>query len=107
MRDTVEDVIGSHVSKKLGPVWGCDKQGEVRAAVSSFHLPSADVVCRHQIPGAWRLNGQPGFWLQCGNLFQARTMSKYVAMQIQMQELGLADKNFAGHLDKADPDPRF
>ena len=56
MRDTVREVISPKVADELKTCWGIDKQGE--------------------IPTVWRQSGQPNFWLQCGNFFQARTMSK-------------------------------
>ncbi|KAH9463562.1 hypothetical protein MJO29_008189 [Puccinia striiformis f. sp. tritici] len=46
--ETVSSLISEQVAKRLGPVWGEDNQGE--------------------IPGTWRLCGQPGLWLMCGNL---------------------------------------
>lgn len=68
-RTTIKKIISDDVAKSVGPVWGEDSQGE--------------------ISGAWRNSGVRNFWIQSGNLFQARCYSKYVALQIQMQLLGL------------------
>ncbi|KAH9816018.1 hypothetical protein DFH28DRAFT_1082214 [Melampsora americana] len=78
--DTIKSILGPHVSDSLGPIWGSDSQGE--------------------LPGVWRLSGHPAFWVMCGNLTLARCFSKHVATQIQLQELGLYDKNFSGRLNK-------
>lgn len=48
IRKTIAKMISEQVANRLGPVWGKDNQGE--------------------IPGTWRLFGQPGLWLMCGNL---------------------------------------
>ncbi|MBW0513417.1 hypothetical protein O181_053132 [Austropuccinia psidii MF-1] len=72
MKETVRKVISEEVANKLGPIWGKDSQGE--------------------IPGAWRLCGQAGLWLMCGNLCYSKT----VALQIQLQELKIYDKNWIG-----------
>lgn len=77
IRETVKKVISQEVADKLGPIWGKDNQGE--------------------IPGVWRICGQPGLWLMCGNFFQARCFSKHVATQILLQILKIHDKNWSGH----------
>lgn len=79
MIKTVRRVISDEVADRLGPVWGKDNQGE--------------------IPGVWRICGQPGFWMMCGNFFQARCFSKHVAIQIQLQEQKIYDKNWSGRAD--------
>ncbi|KAA1095597.1 hypothetical protein PGTUg99_007169 [Puccinia graminis f. sp. tritici] len=76
IRTSIHQLISETVAQRLGPVWGKDSQGE--------------------IPGTWRLNGQPGLWLMCGNFFQARCYSKHLATQILLQELKIHDKNWPG-----------
>jgi cation diffusion facilitator CzcD-associated flavoprotein CzcO len=69
MSESVRAVMGSQVADRVGPVWGFDQEGEVRAM--------------------WRPTGQPGFWLMGGSLQQCRPYSKYLALQIKARELGL------------------
>lgn len=70
MSESVRAVFGDVVADKVGPVWGLDDEGEVRAM--------------------WRPTAQPGFWLMGGSLQQCRPYSKYLAMQIKAAELGLS-----------------
>ncbi|GAA5903013.1 flavin-containing monooxygenase [Sporobolomyces salmoneus] len=86
-RTTIAKVIGDEVAKNVGALWGQDAQGE--------------------IPGVWRNSGVPRFYLQSGNLFQARCFSKHLAMQIHMIELGLRDSDPEAVKYKATNDPRF
>ncbi len=51
------------------PVWGLDHEGELRTI--------------------WRRSGHPGLWFMGGNLQQARTYSKFLALQIKAIEEGL------------------
>ncbi len=87
MRDTVRKVISPAVADAIGQNWGKDNQGE--------------------IPGVWRSSGVEGFFLQSGNFFQARCYSKYLALQIQMIELGLAPKEPHSVAWKTVGDSRF
>lgn len=87
MRDTVKRVIGEKTAKQLHTCWSFDKQGEIQTV--------------------WRNSGAPGFWLMCGNFFQARCYSRLMALQIQQIELGLADKNTPYPEEKENKDPRF
>ena len=70
MSESVRAVFGDGIADRVGPVWGLDHEGEVRAM--------------------WRPTAQPGFWLMGGSLQQCRPFSKYVAMQIKAAEIGLA-----------------
>ncbi|GAA5907470.1 hypothetical protein JCM5296_006916 [Sporobolomyces johnsonii] len=58
-RETVRKIISDDVADRLGNLWGQDAQGE--------------------IPGVWRNSGVPRFYLQSGNLFQARCFSPCIA----------------------------
>ena len=69
MSDTVRRLFGDTVADRVGPVWGLDPEGEVRAM--------------------WKRTGQPGFWVMGGSLQQCRPYSKYLALQIKASELGL------------------
>ena len=69
MSESVRALLGDRVADRVGPVWGLDDEGEVRAM--------------------WRPTGQHGFWLMGGSLQQCRPYSKYLALQIKAAELGL------------------
>ena len=69
MSESVRLVMGDKVANRVGPIWGLDEEGEVRAM--------------------WRPTGQPGFWLMGGSLQQCRPYSKYLALQIKADLIGL------------------
>jgi putative flavoprotein involved in K+ transport len=69
MSESVRSLMGDAVADRVGPIWGLDAEGEVRAM--------------------WRSTGQPGFWLMGGSLQQCRPYSKYLALQIKGREVGL------------------
>ncbi len=69
MSDSVRGLLGDEVADRVGPVWGLNAEGEVRAM--------------------WRRTGQPGFWLMGGSLQQCRPYSKYLGLQIKACEVGL------------------
>ena len=62
------DVQGA-VADRVGAVWGWDDGGELRRTM--------------------RPTGQPGLWLQLGGVPQARTYSKFLALQIVAELRGL------------------
>ncbi|MFC4006988.1 flavin-containing monooxygenase [Nonomuraea purpurea] len=66
MSESIRMLLGDEVADRVGPVWGLDAEGEVRAM--------------------WRRTGQPGFWLAGGSLQQCRPYSKYLALQIKGEE---------------------
>lgn len=63
------DYFGDAVADRVGPVWGWDEGGELRRVM--------------------RPTGQPGLWLQLGGVPQARTYSKFLALQIVAELRGL------------------
>jgi putative flavoprotein involved in K+ transport len=69
MSESVRSLMGDTVADRVGPIWGLDAEGEVRAM--------------------WRSTGQSGFWLMGGSLQQCRPYSKYLALQIKAREVGL------------------
>jgi putative flavoprotein involved in K+ transport len=75
MSESVRVVLGDKVADKIGPVWGLDDEGEVRAM--------------------WRPTGQRGFWLMGGSLQQCRPYSKYLALQIKADLAGLVSRHAA------------
>jgi len=69
MSESVRALFGDEVAARVGPVWGLDAEGEVRAM--------------------WRRTGQPGLWIMGGSLQQCRPYSKYLALQIKGCQEGL------------------
>ncbi len=69
MSESVRALFGGDVAARVGPVWGLDEEGEVRAM--------------------WRRTGQPGLWIMGGSLQQCRPYSKYLALQIKGDQEGL------------------
>jgi putative flavoprotein involved in K+ transport len=69
MSESVRALFGDDVADRVGPVWGLDGEGEVRAM--------------------WRRTGQPGLWIMGGSLQQCRPYSKYLALQIKGGQEGL------------------
>ena len=69
MSESVRALFGDEVAGRVGPVWGLDGEGEVRAM--------------------WRRTGQPGLWIMGGSLQQCRPYSKYLALQIKGGQEGL------------------
>ncbi len=69
MRESARALLGNDVANRCQPVWGLDHEGELRTI--------------------WRRSGHPGLWFMGGNLQQARTYSKFLALQIKAIEEGL------------------
>ncbi|MGD9472881.1 MAG: FAD-dependent oxidoreductase [Novosphingobium sp.] len=69
MQESVRAIMGEEVAHKVGPVWGMDEHGELRAM--------------------WKRTGQEGFWIAGGGLQQNRSFSKYLALQLKGRELGM------------------
>ena len=65
----VSRLFGAEVAATVGQVWGLDDEGELR--------------------NMWRPTAQPGLWFHAGSLYQCRVFSKYLALQIAAQEVGL------------------
>jgi cation diffusion facilitator CzcD-associated flavoprotein CzcO len=63
-------LFGDDVAAAVGQVWGLDDEGELR--------------------NMWRPTAQPGLWFHAGSLYQCRIFSKYLALQIAAQEIGLS-----------------
>jgi putative flavoprotein involved in K+ transport len=61
--------FGDDVAQRVGEVWGLDDEGELN--------------------NMWRPTAQPGLWFTAGGLYQCRVYSKYLALQIAADELGL------------------
>jgi cation diffusion facilitator CzcD-associated flavoprotein CzcO len=69
MRESARRLLGDKVADRCRPVWGLDDEGELRTI--------------------WRRSGHDRLWFMGGNLQQARTYSKFLALQIKADEEGL------------------
>ncbi|CDO93615.1 unnamed protein product [Kluyveromyces dobzhanskii CBS 2104] len=69
MKETARRLFGDKVADRLDPVWGLDKEGELKTI--------------------WRDSGHPNFWYMGGNLAVSRYYSKRLALRIIQQLKGL------------------
>ena len=67
-QELARKLFGSEIADAIGPIWGLDDEGELRN------------ICR--------TTAQDGLWFLAGSFIDARTMSKYLALQIQAAEQG-------------------
>ncbi|MEJ8574236.1 NAD(P)/FAD-dependent oxidoreductase [Microbaculum marinum] len=70
-QELVARLLGREIADRVGPIWGLDDEGELR--------------------NMFKPTPQRGLWFLGGGLSQNRIYSKYVALQIKAQELGLMD----------------
>jgi hypothetical protein len=69
MSETVRQILGDEIANRVGPIWGLDSEGEPRVM--------------------WKRTAQPGFWVCGGSLQQCRPYSKYLAMQLKAEQVGV------------------
>jgi putative flavoprotein involved in K+ transport len=67
----VEKLFGEETARRVGPVWGFDDGDELR--------------------NMYVATPQPGLWFIAGSLAQCRIYSKYLALQIKANEVGLVE----------------
>ena len=72
LEHTVAGFFGDEVAKRVGPVWGFDPDTA-------------------ELRNMWTRTKQPGLYFTGGAFSQCRAYSKYLALQIQAQELGLLE----------------
>jgi putative flavoprotein involved in K+ transport len=65
----LERLFGAELARRVGPVWGFGEGQELR--------------------NMFTRTAQPGLWFIAGSFAQCRIYSKYLALQIQAQELAL------------------
>jgi hypothetical protein len=65
----IEKLFGKAMAERVGPVWGFGEDQELR--------------------NMFQRTPQPGLWFIAGSFAQCRIYSRYLALQIQAQELGL------------------
>ncbi len=69
----VGTLFGPEVAKKVGQVWGFDPRTQ-------------------ELANMWVPTAQPGLWFTGGSFAQCRMYSKYLALQIKAQDVGLAPR---------------
>ncbi|THH07598.1 hypothetical protein EW145_g3271 [Phellinidium pouzarii] len=69
IRPSMKRIFGAEVIDQTQPVWGLDKEGELR--------------------GCYRPSGHPGLWYAAGDFYHSRYMSKQLALLIKSDLLGL------------------
>ena len=76
--DLSRDPRNAQLIKKLNPIWGLDKEGEVN--------------------GVWAYGklGVPGLWYMHGNLATCRFYSRRIALQIKAMEEGIWNGVYEG-----------
>lgn len=72
LEHTVAGFFGDEVAARVGPVWGFDPDTA-------------------ELRNMWTRTAQPGLYFTGGAFSQCRAYSKYLALQIQAQELGLLE----------------
>ena len=70
LEDLVRELFGDDVAKRVGPIWGFGED-------------------EHELRNMFTRTAQPGLWFIAGSFAQCRIYSKYLALQILAQELGL------------------
>ncbi|MDQ1749781.1 MAG: hypothetical protein QOE71_837 [Pseudonocardiales bacterium] len=70
-QELVRRLLGDEVADRVGPIWGFDENYELR--------------------NMWRRTNQPGFWVMGGNLLDSRMHSKFLALQIKADLIGVLD----------------
>lgn len=70
-RELVRRLLGEDVADKVGEIWGVGEDGEMA--------------------NMWKRTPQDGLWFIAGSLAQCRIYSKYLALQIKAQEVGLLE----------------
>jgi putative flavoprotein involved in K+ transport len=66
----VRALFGDAVAERAGPVWGFDPETQ-------------------ELRNMWTRTGHPGLWFTAGAFSQCRNYSKYLALAIKAEELGL------------------
>ncbi len=69
MQEGIRELMGDEVADKVGSIWGFDQDWQMK--------------------GMWRRTPQDGFWVMGGALIDARLNSRYLAIEIKADLLGL------------------
>lgn len=69
----VGDLFGKEIARKVGPVWGFDTRTQ-------------------ELNNMWVPTAQAGLWFTGGSFAQCRMYSKYLALQIKAQDVGISSQ---------------
>jgi cation diffusion facilitator CzcD-associated flavoprotein CzcO len=69
LQEDVRRLLGDEVAERVGPIWGFDEEFELR--------------------NMWRRTGQDRLWIMGGNLLESRLHSRFLALQIKADLLGI------------------
>jgi cation diffusion facilitator CzcD-associated flavoprotein CzcO len=69
MQADIRRLMGDEVADRVGPVWGFDEDYNMR--------------------NMWKRTAQENFWIMGGAIIEARSFSRYLALQIKASVLGL------------------
>lgn len=83
MQEGIRGLVGDEIADKVGPIWGFDQDWQMK--------------------GMWRRTAQDGFWVMGGALIDARLNSRYLALEIKADLLGLLPDRAAMPLVARDP----
>ena len=72
--DSIRRTLGSHISERVGEIWGVDKEGELK--------------------GAWKSTGVPNLWVMVGTLQHGRYHSQKVSLRIKAMLEGIAPRAY-------------
>ncbi|OWZ61949.1 hypothetical protein AYX14_06962 [Cryptococcus neoformans] len=73
--DSVRNILGDEVANRCNPIWGVDKEGEIRSA--------------------WKDCGVPNLWIMIGTLQNGRYHSKRVSLRIKAMLEGVARPSYS------------
>lgn len=69
MQENIRAIFGDEIAERVGPIWGFDRDKQMRAM--------------------WRRTGQKGLWITGGSLLDSRIFSRFMAIEIKADLLGL------------------
>jgi cation diffusion facilitator CzcD-associated flavoprotein CzcO len=69
MQEQIRLLLGDQVADRVGPVWGFDEHFQMR--------------------NMWRRTAQPGLWVTGGSLLDSRLYSRFLALEIKAELLGI------------------
>ncbi len=69
MQENIRLLLDDQVADRIGPVWGFDEHFQMR--------------------NMWRRTAQPGLWITGGSLLNSRLYSRFLALEIKAQLLGI------------------
>jgi cation diffusion facilitator CzcD-associated flavoprotein CzcO len=69
MQEQIRLLLGDQIADRVGPVWGFDEHFQMR--------------------NMWRRTAQPGLWITGGSLLDSRLYSRFLALELKAELLGI------------------